>query len=110
VPSPKLRPKERKIVLYQFGRETYRDNVRLAWARSRAGVRDAGWRKLLLFERRAELPEFPVSGADLIARGVAPGPAMGGMLRVLEDWWIAAGFPEDKEQVLRRLASMGPEA
>jgi poly(A) polymerase len=109
-PSPKLRPKERRIVLYQLGREAYRDKIRLGWARSRAGVRDRQWRKLLLFERRAVLPEFPVSGADLIARGVAPGPAMGGMLRALEDWWIAAGFPEDKEQVLRRLASMGAEA
>jgi hypothetical protein len=32
---------------------------------------------------------------------------MGRTLRALEDWWIAAGFPEDKEQVLRRLASIG---
>jgi poly(A) polymerase len=109
-PSPSLRPSERRAVLYQLGRETYKDSVRIAWAASRAGTKDAGWKKLLLLAKDAALPQFPVSGADLIARGVKPGPAMGRTLKALEDWWIAAGFPEDKEQVLRRLASIGTAA
>jgi poly(A) polymerase len=106
-PSPRLRAGERRIVLYQLGRQAFKDTVRIAWGRSRASARDVQWKKLLLFEKGAVLPQFPVSGADLIARGVKPGPLMGGMLRALEDWWMAAGFPEDREQVLRRLGSMG---
>ena len=109
-PAPRLRPAERRAVLYQLGRQAYKDSIRLAWAASRAPASDPGWKKLLLFENDAALPEFPVSGADLIARGIKPGPAMGRTLRALEDWWIAAGFPEDKEQVLRRLASIGTAA
>ena len=105
--SPSLRPAERRAVLYQLGRQAYKDSIRIAWAASMVPVKDAGWKKLLLFEKDAALPEFPVSGADLIARGIKPGPAMGLTLKALEDWWIAAGFPEDKEQVLRRLASIG---
>jgi poly(A) polymerase len=102
-PSPSFRPAERRAVLYQLGRQAYKDSIRIAWAASRAPIKDTGWKKLLLFEKDAALPEFPVSGADLIARGIKPGPAMGRTLKALEDWWIAAGFPEEKEQVLRRL-------
>jgi poly(A) polymerase len=109
-PSPSLRSAERRAVLYQLGRQAYKDSIRIAWAASMVPIKDAGWKKLLLFEKDAALPEFPVSGADLIARGIKPGPAMGLTLKALEDWWIAAGFPEDKEQVLRRLASIGTAA
>jgi poly(A) polymerase len=104
-PSPSFRPAERRAVLYQLGRQAYKDSIRIAWAASRAAIKDTGWKKLLLFEKDAALPEFPVSGADLIARGIKPGPAMGRTLKALEDWWIAAGFPEEKEQVLRRLTT-----
>jgi poly(A) polymerase len=97
-------------VLYQLGRQAYKDSIRIAWAVSRAPASHPGWKKLLLFENSAALPEFPVSGADLIARGIKPGPAMGRTLRALEDWWIAAGFPEDKEQVLQRLTAIGTAA
>jgi poly(A) polymerase len=106
-PSPSLRPAERRAVLYQLGRQAYKDSIRIAWAASRAPIKDTGWKKLLLFEKDAALPQFPVSGADLIARGMKPGPAMGRTLRALEDWWIAAGFPEEKEQLLRQLAIIG---
>lgn len=34
-------------------------------------------------------PDFPLTGRDLIALGVAPGPAMGQILRGVETWWIA---------------------
>jgi poly(A) polymerase len=105
-PSPSLRPAERRAVLYQLGRQAYKDSIRIAWAASRAPIKDAGWKKLLLFEKDEALPQFPVSGADLIARGMKPGPAMGRTLQALEDWWIAAGFPEDKEQLLQQLASI----
>jgi poly(A) polymerase len=106
-PSPSLRPAERRAVLYQLGRQAYKDSIRIAWAASRAPIKDTGWKKLLLFEKDAALPQFPVSGADLIARGMKPGPAMGRTLRALEDWWIAAGFPEEKEQLLGQLAIIG---
>ena len=53
------------------------------------------------------MPRFPVSGADLASRGVPAGPDMGRLLKRLEDWWMAAGFPADKQAVLKQLDALG---
>ena len=50
------------------------------------------------------MPRLPVNGADLIARGVPPGPELGATLRRLEDWWVASGFRPGKEELLKRLS------
>jgi poly(A) polymerase len=107
-PTPGLRKAEQKIVLYQMGRQAFLDSVRLGWARSKASADDKGWSSLLTFGRRAELPRFPITGEDLKARGVEPGPILGAMLRALEDWWMAAGFPGDEALLLKRLHVMAP--
>ncbi len=44
-------------------------------------------------------PRLPVSGRDIIARGVAPGPAVAARLGAFERLWIAAGFPDDAAAV-----------
>ncbi|KQR69125.1 CCA tRNA nucleotidyltransferase [Rhizobium sp. Leaf341] len=49
-------------------------------------------------------PVFPVSGGDLIASGISPGPAMGAKLGELEESWIASGFRESRDSLLARLA------
>lgn len=107
-PAPGLRKAEQKVVLYQMGRQAFLDSVRLRWARSKASADDKGWRGLLTFGRRTEPPRFPITGEDLKARGVEPGPHLGAMLSALEDWWMAAGFPEDKALLLKRLDVMAP--
>jgi len=33
-------------------------------------------------------PTFPLTGRDLIERGVKPGPQMGEILKTVEDWWV----------------------
>ena len=38
-------------------------------------------------------PKFPLKAADFIARGVAEGPALGHVLTLAEDAWLAADFP-----------------
>jgi poly(A) polymerase len=45
-------------------------------------------------------PLFPVSGDDLLARGIAPGPELGRMLETLEASWIASDFGLPKEKLL----------
>ena len=47
--------------------------------------------------------EFPVSGADLIARGMKPGPAIGAELERLETIWIASGFSLDRPALLEQV-------
>ncbi|WBH16826.1 CCA tRNA nucleotidyltransferase [Sphingomonas radiodurans] len=39
-------------------------------------------------------PRLPVSGGDIVARGVARGPDVAHILHALEDQWIAEGFPD----------------
>jgi poly(A) polymerase len=102
-PSPALRDLERKIVLYQIGPEAWRDVVQLAWARSGAPAGDAAWQDLLELPERWEIPKLPVSGNDLVAAGMNPGPEIGVTLRRLEDWWVASGFTPGKQDLLGRL-------
>ncbi|GHF23782.1 cytidine(C)-cytidine(C)-adenosine (A)]-adding enzyme [Kordiimonas sediminis] len=52
---------------------------------------------------RIKLPDFPVQGRDLLARGVAPGPQMGQFLKELEKKWIASDFSLDRDALLASL-------
>ena len=44
----------------------------------------------------ASAPAFPLRGADLLALGVNPGPAVGAMMAALRTHWLEAGCPEGK--------------
>ena len=44
-------------------------------------------------------PKLPVSGGALIKRGVAPGPAVSGLLKRIETDWVEAGFPLDAASI-----------
>jgi hypothetical protein len=48
-------------------------------------------------------PVFPLAGKDLMAIGVLRGPAMGKLLKDLEEWWIGEDFAPDKGRLLARL-------
>ncbi len=106
-PLPRLRERERRVVLYHLGAETWRDLVRLAWAQSKDPVASEAWRQLLAFADDWPIPRFPLTGKDLIAQGRKPGPALGRELERLEDWWIASDFTEGKEALLRK-SETGP--
>lgn len=45
-------------------------------------------------------PRLPISGKDLIAMGLPPGPAVSRRLGEVEQRWIAAGFPPDRNRVM----------
>ena len=104
-PSPALRDNERKVVLYQTGPDTFARAVRLAWAEGDARPDDQDWRGLLELATTWAIPELPVGGADLIAAGMQPGPALGAELARLEDWWVAGGFTATKEELLARVSA-----
>ncbi len=78
--------------LYRLGEEAYRDRLMLAWAR--AGGGDTGdWRSMAGLPQRWTAPKFPLKAADFITRGISEGPALGHVLTIAEDAWLAAGFP-----------------
>ena len=50
-------------------------------------------------------PDFPLSGADALAAGLAAGPAVGKALQALEKQWVESNFALDRATLLDRLAS-----
>ena len=55
----------------------------------------AGAQQVVAWQR----PRLPVSGRDLLARGLAPGPQVAARLGDFERAWVAAGFPMDEAAV-----------
>ncbi len=51
----------------------------------------------------AEVPDFPVTGADLIAKGMNPGPEMGAKLGQLKQQWKQSNFTATKDELLKEV-------
>jgi poly(A) polymerase len=79
--------------MYRLGPAAYRDRLLLAWART--GGDSERWIKLARLPEHWSAPKFPLKAADFVARGVAEGPALGHVLTLAEDAWLAADFPLD---------------
>ncbi|MFO1107872.1 MAG: CCA tRNA nucleotidyltransferase [Bradyrhizobium sp.] len=84
--------------LYRLGADAYRDRLMLAWARA-GGTDAADWRQMASLPLRWSAPKFPLRASDFIARGIAEGPALGHVLTIAEDAWLAAGFPLEANAV-----------
>ena len=85
-------------------------NIRLAAYRYPTAVEGAILLQSAPLERiRAGLvealnvPVFLIRGADILARGVPAGPSVGRLLEAIEARWIAAGFPQAREDQDRLL-------
>jgi tRNA nucleotidyltransferase/poly(A) polymerase len=85
--------------LYRLGAPRYRDRLMLAWARARRDSDTASWQNLATLPQRWQAPAFPLKAADFVARGIAEGPALGHVLTIAEDAWLAADFPLDPAAV-----------
>jgi len=82
-------------LLYRLGEDNYRNRLMLAWARAGGDTDAAPWRDLATLPQRWSAPKFPLKAADFLARGIAEGPALGHVLTLGEDAWLAADFPLD---------------
>ena len=92
-----------KEFIYRNGAEDFTAGALLDWARSHAEVDDAARPERVMLPARWTAPALPLRGADVVARGIAPGPAVGRIVNAFEDWWIAAGFPDDAERIGAKL-------
>ena len=55
-------------------------------------------------------PRLPISGGDLIAMGLEPGPEVARMLQAVEREWVEAGFPAGKDAARAIAARLVAEA
>lgn len=97
--------------LYRLGKDGVIASLKidLAQARAQAGVDPKAMTKagrlsaLLARAEKFERPVFPLSGADVLAAGLAPGPKVGEALKGLEEMWIGSNFSFDRAKLLARL-------
>jgi poly(A) polymerase len=92
-----------RTLIFAVGRESARDTLALAQAESEAPPSDASFAAGDRFLADTAELKLPVSGADVIARGVAEGRQVGRALRAFQALWIRAGFPEEAETLTRLL-------
>lgn len=81
--------------VYRFGRSVTAQVLMIELVQDR--VMNAYAPNALEIIQNWDVPDFPVTGNDLLAGGMKAGPEMGVALRRLEDEWIANGF-KDRSQ------------
>ena len=78
----------------------------LDWASSSRPAATTQWRALLPMIDGWRVPKFPLSGDEVHAAGVPPGPLVGAVLREVERWWIDHDFTDDKLSLIERLKAV----
>ena len=106
---PDTDERDARAYIYRFGDQAFRDGVLIAWTTSDAAADDPSWQARFRLPERWAAPALPVRGADLLARGLAEGPAVGRVVRAFEDWWIRHDFPSDKLQLAKALSDLVKE-
>lgn len=101
LPLAALDPLAARRHIYARGPDRFRAALLLAVAASGPShIADTTcWRSVLEEAARWPVPRLPVTGKDLIARGLPSGPRIGEILSSLERWWIDAGFPDDPARI-----------
>ena len=90
---------EVRTALYHAGQQTIRDRLMLEWASDGS----ADWSDVLTLVDAWQRPVMPVTGADLLKRGVTEGPEIGDALRKLEAAWIDSDFTATHDELLAKL-------
>ncbi len=107
---PGASEREARVKLYRYGARVMREQLLLNWSCLSTDPYDPAATALYALPERWQPPVFPFSGADVVAAGIPPSPRVGEILRELESGWIAAGFPDDRQQLdaeLGRLVEQG---
>ncbi len=90
---------EQKKYLRRWGRELFLDKLLIEWAQAKGG--DEAYSVMFTLAKTWMIPEFPLSGGDLIKAGFQPGPKLGQKLEELEARWEESGYTITKPQLLK---------
>jgi poly(A) polymerase len=90
-------------LLHGHGSATVMRAQLLAWSRRDEPPPAAERRERMRHIEDWRMVAFPLSGKDLVAEGIAPGPEMGDLLRDIEEWWLDEGRRPDRAACLERL-------
>lgn len=81
-----------KVAVYKYGRVPTAQSLMIELANDR--VMNGYAPKALEIIQKWDVPDFPVSGDELMKKGVPQGPELGQELERLESEWIARGFKD----------------
>ena len=101
-----MSPRETRRAVWRLGADAFADRAMLAWAASERLAAATQWRALLPMAQTWPRPTFPLTGDEIIAAGVPPGPLVGAVMREVEAWWIDQDFPHDKLSLIERLKAV----
>ncbi|MBV9633804.1 MAG: CCA tRNA nucleotidyltransferase, partial [Methylobacteriaceae bacterium] len=82
-------------LLFLNGRRAAKDALTLAHAESASAIEAGEWSAARRHLNEAPQPRLPISGADILARGIPSGVRVGEVLKALQARWIRAGFPRE---------------
>ncbi len=96
VMSPEMTPHDVRAAAYRVGAQVVIDRAMILLA----AHRDPAWADVIALAETWPRPVMPLTGADLIAAGISPGPQMGATLRKAEAAWIASDFTLSRDALL----------
>ena len=102
----KLEELELTQLLYKYGRQTSFDGVLIQFINGQLPEQKSKLNLILRKLSELEIPEFEISGKDLIAMGVKPGKKMGELLKRGESAWINSGFKLRKNELLQLIGNL----
>jgi len=107
--SPDMGTLAERKMLRRGGADLFRDLVLLGWAREMAAEprlprdRKESWLRMLEDAETWQPPDFPLTGRDVRALGIAEGPLVGELLTRVEEWWENGDYKAGRQACLDRL-------
>ncbi len=97
-----LSKQQARRLFYHLG-DAFQISVAISWLKSGAPLEDEKWRMIYKLPELWQRPEFPLTGQDLLDRGLAPGPSIGKKLAQLKKIWLEGDFQPGKEELLSHI-------
>ena len=94
------------MLLYRFGPEHANSRTCASWTWTDWIEDETVWEEILETAAAWERPTFPVTGADVLALGIEPGPKVGRLLAAVETWWMEQDFQPDRTAALAKLDTL----
>ncbi len=101
--DPHANDSEKLKAIYFAGKQVVIDRARVRAAGEEDTLMSVRWMSLADLAMGWTPPDFPLSGKDLKAAGVEPGPKMGKVLEALKALWVRSNFTADRDKLLMAL-------
>ena len=89
--------------IYEHGHELAKNLLIYDFVKSPRESKIKKYLKIFSFIKKYKLPKFPITGKDIIKKGIKSGPVVGKILRSLEEWWFDNKAKPSRDECLKKL-------